>query len=255
MKVCLLEASRELTLMNSSDFQKQIVNHAKQNPEEEVCGFIVLCEDLSVRVVPAINENPNKSECFSISPQKFISTKLNNKILAIYHSHPKGNCFPSDRDRNASKEMGIPYLIYGLKNDSTFLYYPESYEPDELIGRPYITGIYECTSLFKDYFIKNLNLNITEWNENYWLPQKDHEANRLLMNILSSRANKVTLNQLQEHDIIVFQPKRDKRFHVGIYTGNDYFIHQPMHNLSSKQILDDRWQSKIKHVYRHPSLV
>ena len=55
--------------------------------------------------------------------------------------------------------------------------------------------------------------------------------------------------------VIVFQVKENKRKHVGIYLGDDFFIHQCGNTVSRKQILDERWQSKIKDLYRHTSFV
>ena len=245
----------ELTLMNISKFHKDIVSHSKSKPDEEVCGFVILNPDLTVSAEPAINENPDKKDCFEISSKKFIDYKLNKKILGIYHSHPRSDESPSERDKKISEETGIPYLIYSLLTKKFFLYYPESYSPVELLGRPYIKGFYECTCLFKDYFNVKLGINITRWHDNYWLTESDEEANETLDIILNKNLNKINLQEIKKHDVIVFQVKKNKRKHVGIYLGNDYFIHQCGGGLSQKQFLDNRWQQKIKGAYRHPSLV
>ena len=65
----------------------------------------------------------------------------------------------------------------------------------------------------------------------------------------------VDSKNLQKHDIIVFEVKKNKRFHVGIYTGGNEFVHQPDKILSKREFLEDRWQNKIKQVHRHKSLV
>lgn len=242
--------------MTSSNFFDSIIQHASSSPGKEVCGFVILSDDLIPYTEESINENPKPEDSFSISPAKFLNNKLSKNILGIYHSHTKHSEFPSEHDKIASEATGVPYLIYSLVTKKFFLYYPESYEPTNLLGRPYVKGFYECTCILKDYFISNLNNNITTWNENYWLPESDQEANKLLLNILND--NLIELNKkdnIQKHDIIVFELREGKRFHVGIYLGNDYFVHQPMHGLSSNQLFDERWQSKVKHVYRHHSLV
>ena len=61
--------------------------------------------------------------------------------------------------------------------------------------------------------------------------------------------------KLQKHDVIVFKVGHNDRCHVGVYCGDDYFIHQADKILSRKELLDHRWQAKIKEVYRHSSLV
>jgi proteasome lid subunit RPN8/RPN11 len=241
--------------MSLSDFESQIIDHAESQADEEVCGLIVLNEDLSISVERMINEHSSPDKCFSISPQKFIDYKINKIILGVYHSHPKTDENPSDHDINTSEELGFPYLIYSLLTNSFFLYCPESYEPEEILGRPYIKGFYECTSVLRDYFYINLQKNISKYHKNYWLPESDKDANQLLNEILNKNFKKVTKQESAKHDVIVFQLKESKRCHVGVYLGNDYFVHQPNKKLSCKQMLDERWQSKIKEVYRHNSLV
>lgn len=236
-------------------FEKEIIDHAKEHPEEEVCGFILLNPDLTVKVERAINESPNREDFFAISPSRFLDYKINKNILGIYHSHPSSTERPSARDRAASKEMGIPYLIYSVKTEKFFLYYPESYRPPALTQRPHVRAFCECISIFKDYYKRELNINISEWNKNYWLPKEDKKANALLDGILKKNMKLVKKEKINQHDLIVFEIKKNKRLHVGIYLGDDKFIHQPDKLLSKTEILDERWQNKIKQVYRHPSLV
>lgn len=241
--------------MNLNSYHNIIIEHAESEPFIEVCGFVVLNKDLSISIHQQKNQSSTPEECFEISPQKWIDFSLKNKILAVYHSHPKSKEKPSCQDIKMSEEMGVPYLIYSLITKNFFLYYPESYTPDSLLGRPYVKGLYECTCLFKDYFIQKMGINITKWNDNYWLTEDDAEANNLLDNILNKNLLKIEKNQIREHDVIVFQIKTNGRKHVGIYLGDDYFMHQCNNTSSRKQLLDTRWQSKIKAVYRHPSLV
>lgn len=241
--------------MISSKYHQEIIEHAESNKEEEICGLVILNKDLTVRVKRLNNSSSTPKECFAISAQDFINNKIKNKILSIYHSHPFTDEEPSKQDILVSEELGIPYLIYSLKSNNFFLYYPESYIPDSLIGRPYIKGLYECTCLLKDYFISELNINITKWNKNYWLTESDKEANQQLNKILNKNLNKVEINNIKKHDVIVFEVKQEARRHVGVYIGDDYFIHQCGNTISRRQILDNRWQAKIKELYRHPSLV
>ena len=236
-------------------FEQDIIDHAESNPREEVCGFILLENDLSVRTEPTANESPVKERAFSISPLKFLNYKLNKTILGIYHSHPVTSETPSKKDKALSEEMGIPYLIYSIKSKKFFLYYPKSFKPPSLTGRPYVKGFYECTCMLKDYFAIELKKDISQWNKNYWLPEEDKKANKLLRSILTKNTIEVDSKNLQKHDIIVFEVKKNKRFHVGIYMGGNEFVHQPDKILSKREFLEDRWQNKIKQVHRHKSLV
>ena len=236
-------------------FEEKIKEHARENPKEEVCGVLLMDIDNSIRVERMKNESDNKQECFHLSPQKFLEYKINNRILGVYHSHPKSTETPSRADKLMSEELGLPYLVYSLKNDKFFLYYPESYEPHKLISRPYVKCFHECICIWKDYYNKELGINITNWNKNYWLPEKDNEANKLLMRILEKNAVKREKEEIKKNDILVFELKKGKRLHVGVAVGEGEFIHQPINTLSRIDALDNRWGERIKHVFRHPSLV
>ena len=236
-------------------FDEDIKSHATRFPGEEVCGLVILENDFSVRVEQMKNESDNKKENFFISPSKYLYHKINNRILGIYHSHPRSSETPSSSDKKMSEELGIPYLIYSLKTDKFFLYYPESYEPEKLTSRPYVKSFHECVCIWKDYYMKELGINITKWNKNYWLPEKDEKANDLLMKVLDKNTTEVEKEKIKKNDILVFEIKKGKRFHVGVSVGNGDFIHQPIDSLSRIDMLDERWQNKIKHVFRHPSLV
>ena len=158
--------------MTLSSFEKKIIQYAESQPHEEVCGFVLLGKDLTVSVLPMKNEHEQPDKCFSISPKKFIDYKINYTILGVYHSHPSTAEQPSEYDIKTSEELGIPYLIYSIKTKKFYLYCPESYDVETIIGRPYVKGFYECTSIFRDYFNLKLNKNISKYNNNYWLQKK-----------------------------------------------------------------------------------
>ena len=67
-------------------FELEIVKHAEENPEEEVCGFILLNNNLCVEVERSKNESQNKKECFAISPAKFIENKITKKRISNLYS-------------------------------------------------------------------------------------------------------------------------------------------------------------------------
>ena len=75
------------------------------------------------------------------------------------------------------------------------------------------------------------------------------------MRILKKNAVKREKEEIKKNDILVFELKKGKRLHVGVSVGGGEFIHQPINTLSRIDALDDRWGEKIKHVFRHPSLV
>lgn len=235
-------------------FKKEIKDLSSAIPGEEVCGLLALNEMMEVVVIPTENTHSNKKKYFKIDSHAFLDAEKRYKILAIFHSHPTSSEKPSTFDLNNSEELCLPFLIYSLKTDKFFLHFPNSYEAMDIRGRIYIKDIHECTCLVKDYYKKELNIDISSWIKNYCIPEEPKKANKLLYKVFKKNLVEPE-DELKKHDIIVFKFSKDRMMHAGIYLGNEEFIHQRANQLSSVDFLDNRWKNKIYKTYRHPSLV
>lgn len=237
--------------LKNKEFYKEIVEHSVSRPEEEVCGIVYLDKLLVTQVSREVNESSDRANSFKISPSRIIETE---NILGIYHTHPKGGAEPSELDIRNSEEMCLPFLIYSNENKNFYLYYPKSYEPTPLTGRPYIKGFYECVCTIKDYLATEANLPDDYTEYNYWPPENGAEANKYLLKILMKRFNRIKDINVKKHDIIIFDAG-EPVFHVGMYVGNGQFVHQRAFHLSSKDELTKSWQERIKYIFRHDSFV
>ena len=237
--------------LKNKEFYKEIVKHAESNPNEEVCGTVSLDKLLIAQVNKEINESVDKSNSFQISPNKIINT---DNILGVYHSHPSGTAEPSDSDKSNSEEMCLPYLIYSNEFKNFYLYYPQSYKPTSIYGRPYITGFYECVCTIKDYLLTEAGVDEDYTEYNYWPSSDPIEANKYLIGILTKRFKRIKDNSIKKHDILILNAG-EKTFHVGMYTGSNEFVHQRAFHLSSKDQFTNSWQRRVKYVFRHDSFV
>lgn len=78
---------------------------------KEICGIL----DSEYEVHPITNVSNSPEDCFIFSKKEYFSTlkkllALNRTILAIYHTHPEGICYPSEADMyyiNTSKRNGL----------------------------------------------------------------------------------------------------------------------------------------------------
>jgi proteasome lid subunit RPN8/RPN11 len=235
------------------NYKEEIKEICHANPEEEECGFIVLDQGFDTRIIRARNVHENKSKYFKIPLNNFLEIDEKYNILCIYHSHPQTSESPSKFDIKVAEEMCLPFLIYSLKSKKFFLHFPTSFTPDKIIGRMYVEDIHECTCLVKDYYLKELGINITGWIKNYCIPRNNKKANKLLTKVFSK--NLIEVNEPKKHDILVFKFSDKKMLHAGIYIGEERFIHQKNNQISSRTFLDSRWKDKIYKIYRHPSLV
>jgi [CysO sulfur-carrier protein]-S-L-cysteine hydrolase len=93
----------------------RLLGEARANPNVECCGLLAGREGLIYTVLPAKNALQS-SIAYEISPEELFA--LFRRIrseglehLGIYHSHPKGENFPSPRDLEHAFYPDAAYLI------------------------------------------------------------------------------------------------------------------------------------------------
>jgi proteasome lid subunit RPN8/RPN11 len=97
----------------------QLLDHARQSPETEICGFIAAQGETPVRCIRIANIATSPSCRYAMDPQQQIAAlrsmrERGEELYAIYHSHPHSPAAPSVID---VKEAGYPdacYLIISL---------------------------------------------------------------------------------------------------------------------------------------------
>lgn len=97
----------------------QILAHAQQNPDEEICGLISSKNKTASRYYPVANVAENKKRFFEMSgPQQIKAMKTmreqGEELLAIVHSHPDAPAIPSELDRENNNYPDVYYLVVSL---------------------------------------------------------------------------------------------------------------------------------------------
>jgi proteasome lid subunit RPN8/RPN11 len=99
----------------------QLTTLADQHAPKEMCGLLVGREDTVFRIlpIPNISDDPNE---YYMDPQGLVSglyqaDSLNLEFLAIFHSHPNSEPFPSETDISRNLTPDIPQLIIGKSVD------------------------------------------------------------------------------------------------------------------------------------------
>lgn len=237
--------------IQSEDYYNKIIEFAEENPDEEVCGFVYLDRLLNPHISKEVNQSDDKRNSFSISPRRFIEQK---NIIGIYHSHPYGGPEPSEMDKANSEEMQIPFLIYSIQKKDFWLHYPDSYEPVKLTGRPFVRGFYQCFCLIKDYLRTEAGINEDYSEYNYWPDMVGVNANKYLIKLLHNKFTRIRDKSIKKHDILIFDAK-DVTYHVGMYAGFNRFYHHASFKLSDLDDFNEKWQRRVKYVFRHNSFV
>jgi proteasome lid subunit RPN8/RPN11 len=86
---------------------------ALANSIQEICGYVL--DDGSFIVMPNISDAPMDSYEVNPESQGWILPMVWERVVAMFHTHPRGICWPSDEDmRNwppAASEGGARYFI------------------------------------------------------------------------------------------------------------------------------------------------
>lgn len=104
---------------------KRIEEECLKIPHIENCGFLGYNIKNKVFTVGVCENRCNQPhESFLISPYDYLDFLTRNRIVAIYHSHPKDSN-PSAYDEAGCKNSCLPYLIYGAKSGKFSLIAPK----------------------------------------------------------------------------------------------------------------------------------
>lgn len=256
------------------ELKKEIIFHAKESPNEEVCGLIVQRDLINFSLVRCKNIHPNPRECFTINPEEIIRHNSYGKVVAIYHSHPTTKANPSPYDVANCEEIGIPYYIYSVKYDSFYCDIPMSFKPDPLFDRVYLEDIYNCLTFIKDYYIQETSWlpsyearleKKEKWSENAnfqkhgFLERDDKRASSELVvkwieendffDTGSQTLQEIKDGTLKRHDLLIFNFFESSFYHFGVYTGNGEFVHHPIFQLPQKSCYE-RYQKQVYKTYR-----
>ena len=233
------------------EFKNEIINHAKEFPQEEVCGALILTKFDGPKIVRLKNYHEDKQNFFRVDPKEFISLKRKGDILALYHSHPDAKSTPSAYDKKISKELCVPFYIYSLLEEDFYLFVPDTYQPD-LMGRVYVEDVLNCAMFAKNYYEQKFGMKCG-YKQNFFEVSSKKSANlRIIKGITSSGFEEIDKNDIKKDDLIVFKAfSEDQYFHLGIYNGEGEFFHHEVNCLSKTDIFDQIHQRLVYKVYRY----
>jgi proteasome lid subunit RPN8/RPN11 len=227
-----------------------IAYHALEDPSVEACGFIINAGGFE-RVVRARNAAPDPSRFFVIHPDDYAAAEKVGRIIAIYHSHPKGPSEPSAGDRAACTASGLPWYIYSVPDHSFAAIDPDDF-PAPLVGREFLWGINDCGTLVRDYYREKLGINLVyePYPERFW---KDPNHKPYLRKFLENGFRIV--NAPKEHDCLLLQLSADEPNHAAIYINGGLILHHVQNRLSCRDVYGGYWREVTRYVLRHESLM
>lgn len=238
--------------------QAAIIEHAAQCYPRESCGVIVKRNYIPCKNTASGNEH------FIIDPRDLVRAEAAGTITAIVHSHPDGAAVPSTVDKQQMQKHGLPWAIVAYPGDEIAVYDPP---PTPLVNREYIHGSLDCFGIVRDYFARELNIKIDDFDrEDLWW-EKDGDS--LYADNFKNQGF-IEVDTLQRHDVILCRVQPTQHInHSLIYLGdngtlasedtepllNDHLVlHHPYLRRSRREIYGNVWRERTAVIVRHKSL-
>jgi proteasome lid subunit RPN8/RPN11 len=98
-----------------------IVSHARAEVPKEACGLVAGRDGRATRVIRCVNVHPAAVTRYTIDPREqlraFRDMEANGEdLVAIYHSHPATQAYPSPTDRAESHYPEAIYVLVSLRD-------------------------------------------------------------------------------------------------------------------------------------------
>lgn len=239
-----------------------MLNHAAACYPRECCGLLVNREYIECE-----NIADNDSE-FKINPRDVVRAEKLGNIEAIVHSHPNGSVKPSTFDLIQMQHHNVPWVIVAYPEIDIKVHAVKEYKAP-LINREYIHGVLDCFSIVRDYYSRELGIQIANFDriDKWWESASNSD---LYVDNFASQGF-VQVDSLQRHDVILCRVQPTEHVnHALIYLGDDgsltseqsdaaigqhLVLHHPYRRRSRREIYGRVWQQRKAIIVRHKSLM
>lgn len=227
--------------MLTDQIKESIKEHTFKEQPKECCGLIVQ-KDENCTSFPCKNDSnePNK---FRVNCSDYLKCSFCGDIKALYHSHFNSPDF-SLYDKQQAKINNLKYILYFVPDNKFNIFDPLIDNLSNYIGRKYQIGVQDCFTLVRDYYKKELNKEIFNY-------ERDENWKNIspLIDLCYKKEGFKEVNDLKKHDIILFKFRRDFSEHCAVYLGDNLMLHQPVNGLSKIEPID-RYKRYINHIIR-----
>jgi hypothetical protein len=191
------------------------------------------------------NKAEDKFNTFVIDMREYI--KYSN-VQCIIHSHDD---FPhaSRDDQLSQQEIDKPFGIINLVNGSVkdVFFWGDSLPIQDLHGRPFYQGVYDCYALARDYYrIKGLTLPYGVRDFMFWEQGEDI----IMENIPRIPFYEVSPDTATEHDLILYSISGKYIDHCAVILKHGWVLHHLVYQLSGTKPIT-YLQQCIAKVYRY----
>ena len=235
-----------------------ILTHAEECFPLECCGVIVNKE-----YIPCRNISSHQDQ-FEIHPEDLAKAEDLGEIQAFVHSHPDATARASELDLIQIELHQKPWVICAYPDIELQVYEPCGYRAP-LIGRNYIHGIQDCYSIVRDFYQRELGIQLIDFErQDCWWESKE---NKSLYLDGFGQAGFIEVSDMQYGDVLLCRVGRTEHInHAVIWlgdqtelkseqtescVGSSIILHHPYGRKSVREVFGSQWQERVAKVVRY----
>ena len=236
-----------MTLPN--EIKEQALAHAKSEVPKESCGLVVVVKGRK-RYFPCKNIAETPDEHFVLDPISYVEAEEKGEIIAVVHSHPVTNHAPSSADKVACEKSRLPWHVVNPNTELWGYCEPSGFELP-YVGRQFVHGIIDCYTLCRDWYNKEWNLNLRDYErrDEWWYKGE----NLYLDNFKKEGFHEIKVSDLVIGDALLMQLESPVPNHAAIYLGDNVVLHHVQGRLSSRDVYGGYYQKVTAKALRHES--
>lgn len=242
----------------TTQLKKAIHLHAADMYPDECCGVIV--NDDYIRCT---NISKDK-DAFEIDPDDLISAENQGAIQAYVHSHPNATARASDLDLLQIELHQKPWVICAYPDLDFQVYMPCGYQAP-LLGRNYIHKYQDCYSLIRDFYDRELNIKLMNFErQDKWWEDENH-ASLYIENFAKAGFYEVDQPTYGDMLVCMIQPTQHPN-HAMIWLGDkgmfksentdacigtSLVLHHPYEKKSIREVFGEKGMRRVVKILRH----
>ena len=227
----------------------QALAHAKEDFPKEAVGLVHVVKGKN-RYFKCRNIAETPDEHFILDPDDYVKAETKGEITAVVHSHPKTSPAPSPADMVACEASGLPWFIVNPNTETWGSYKPNGFELP-YVGREFSHGIVDCYSLVRDFYKREFNLELNDYNrrDQWWYKGE----NMYLDNFAKEGFKEIDISEVGYGDLFLMQLESPVPNHAAIYLDQGIVLHHVQGRLSSRDVYGGYYQKVTAKVLKHES--